>query len=157
MGTAEESIAFPYHSLGSWTPGRTRVADQALLRGQHSIEQGVVSLVKLGVGETTLLLALRQLPRPPRWWMLALEGCLLLPFGGAWLIPQYTLQGPATHLTGWETGLFALPTVALLLFAGLQAWLLLQVSNRAVTNGRLACDQAKETINSCYQPAQTDF
>ena len=149
-----------------WWCGRHEKSEAGKLLGSGLLVTGLLlvfpavwyaSMILLLLPCTTLLLALRQLPRPPRWWLLALEGCLLLLFGGAWLIPQHTLQGPATNLTGWETGLFALPTGALLLFAGLQAWLLLQVGNRAVTNGRLACDQAEETINSCYQPAQIDL
>ncbi|HEU5198686.1 MAG TPA: hypothetical protein VFU32_03560, partial [Ktedonobacterales bacterium] len=76
----------------------------------------------------TTMLALRRLNKPPAWWLLLLEGSLLLPFGGAWLVIQFTsglLQGPAaaSHL-GIATLLFDVPTAGVLLFAGLQAWLL---------------------------------
>jgi hypothetical protein len=76
----------------------------------------------------TIILALRRLPKPPAWWWVLLEGSLLLPFGGAWLIIQFTsglLQGSAaTNHLGAATLLFDAPTAGVLLFAGLQAWLL---------------------------------
>ncbi len=76
----------------------------------------------------TIVLALRRLPKPPAWWWLLLEGSLLLPFGGAWLVIQFTsglLQRPtATNYLGVATLLFDMPTAGVLLFAGLQAWLL---------------------------------
>lgn len=78
-----------------------------------------------------LTLVLREWPRPPAWWFLALYTSLLELFGADWLIAQYAgvlFQGPPTILSDLATLLFALPTAALLLFAGLQAWLLWQVS-----------------------------
>jgi hypothetical protein len=80
----------------------------------------------------TTILALRRLSKPPAWWWLLLEASLMLPFGGSWLIIQFTgglLQGPlATSHLGVATLLFDVPTAGVLLFASLQAWLLLWAS-----------------------------
>jgi hypothetical protein len=72
-----------------------------------------------------LILALRQVPKPPRWWYLLLAVSLAGPLDLGWYfykVPGWALrQGvPA----GWVTLLFGVPMAALLLFAGLQAYLL---------------------------------
>ncbi len=83
----------------------------------------------------TLILALRQLPRPPSWWWIALEASLLVLFGGAWLViylANWLFQRHLGGLAGWATLLFDVPSAALVVFAGLQAWVLWQVSSKKV-------------------------
>lgn len=80
-------------------------------------------------GATTLL-ALRQLPRPPRWWFVLLALSLVpllihwdwLPDVSGWLLRQ---QG--TGLAGLGVLLYDVPTLSLLLFGAAQAWLLWRV------------------------------
>lgn len=74
----------------------------------------------------TIILALRQLPRPPRWWF-ALLALSLLPFLapysllalGTWFLEQHSAVG------GWlGMSAFSLPTIGLLCFAAAQSYLL---------------------------------
>ena len=92
---------------------------------------GMITLLLPGA---MIILALRRVHRPPVWWWLLLDASLLLPFGGAWLVIQFTgglLQGPmATSYLGIATLLFDIPTAGVLLFAGLQAWLLWRTSRQ---------------------------
>src|SRR5690348_6467753 len=88
-----------------------------------------------------LLLALRQLPRTPTWWWLALQAALLFPFGASWLVVWLAnglLAQPDNALTGWVTLLYDVPTVALLLFAGLQGWLLWRAASYKSSLGNTA-------------------
>ncbi|HEY7127542.1 MAG TPA: glycosyltransferase family 87 protein [Ktedonobacterales bacterium] len=85
------------------------------------------SLTLLLLPGAMLLLALRQLPRPPTWWLLTLLITLLIPFGAAWpciWLADKLLAQPHNTLTGWATLLYDVPTIALLALAGLQGWLL---------------------------------
>lgn len=88
------------------------------------------SFITLLLPFTTTILALRQMPKPPRRWFGVL-GVSLLPLVaptvslslGAWFLEQH-IAGAAW----WTTFAFALPTAGVLLFAGAQAWLLWRVS-----------------------------
>jgi hypothetical protein len=85
---------------------------------------GLITLLLPGA---LLLLALRQLKRPPPWWWLTLQITLLFPLGAAWLslwLANGLLEQPQNALTGWVTLLYDVPTAALLVFGGLQAWLM---------------------------------
>jgi alpha-1,2-mannosyltransferase len=76
---------------------------------------------------TTTVLALRQMPRPPRWWF-ALLAVSLLPLAvpQAWVIafPEWLLDQHGVGLAGLGAVLFGVPTYALLAFAIAQALLL---------------------------------
>lgn len=84
---------------------------------------GLIALLLPGA---TTILALRQLPRPPRWWFIALL-CSILPLLapytlftlGGWLLEQHEAGS-----VWMSMGLFALPTLGLLGFAGAQSYLL---------------------------------
>lgn len=89
--------------------------------------QGLVVLLLPAV---TTMLALRQLLRPPRWWF-ALLGLSALPLlEPSWLTTcAEWLLGYQNALLDWiAEALVALPTCGLLLFAGVQAWLLWRAS-----------------------------
>jgi hypothetical protein len=84
-------------------------------------------LILLLLPGTMLLLALRQLPRPPAWWRLTLQITLLFPLGAAWpcvWLANALLAGQRNAFTGWVTLLYDVPTIALLALAGLQGWLM---------------------------------
>src|SRR6185437_2131201 len=73
------------------------------------------------------LLALRQLPRPPRWWLALLVGSLVPAAGPGWAVIRLPGWLQQAHLVGpaaWQLLLIGLPTVGLLCFAGAQVWLL---------------------------------
>ncbi len=75
----------------------------------------------------TLVLALRHLPRPSRWWwaLLVLSLALLIrPEVTLALYPRWMPALQQAGLAGWGTVLVDLPTFALLLLTGLQAQLL---------------------------------
>ena len=76
----------------------------------------------------TTVLALRELPRPSRWWFALLILSLAQPAGVGWLailIAVWLSQHLASSFFAvLETVLVSLPACGLLLFAGLQAWLL---------------------------------
>ncbi len=75
----------------------------------------------------TTLLALRELQRPPRWWFALLIVGLAQPAGVGWLAilaAVWLSQHQAGGFAALETVLVSLPACGLLLFAGLQAWLL---------------------------------
>lgn len=77
-------------------------------------------------GATTIL-ALRQLPRPPRWWFGLLTGSLLpvlLPRDWVVAVPDALLRSQVPEIAGLGLLLYAWPTYGLLLFASLQALLL---------------------------------
>ncbi len=78
----------------------------------------------------TTLLALRQLPRPPRWWAALLLGGLLPLAGPGWLAIRLPAWLPHVQTTGpawWQLLVIGWPTIGLLCFAGAQAWLLWRV------------------------------
>jgi hypothetical protein len=80
-------------------------------------------------GATTLL-ALRRVPRPPRWWF-ALVALSLVPvlIHWDWLpdLSGWLLRQQGTGLAGLGALAYDLPTLGLLLFAAAQAWLLWRV------------------------------
>jgi hypothetical protein len=82
---------------------------------------------------TTMLLALRQVDRPPGWWFLLLGVSLLslIEPGLVFFIPQRLLQSQTPGVAQLGTLLYALPTAGLLLFAGVQGWLLWRASAAA--------------------------
>ncbi len=85
------------------------------------------SLTLLLIPDALLMLALRELPRPPTWWWLTLQITLLFPCGAAWpciWLANTLLKQPPNALTGWATLLYDVPTIALLVLAGLQGWLM---------------------------------
>jgi hypothetical protein len=85
------------------------------------------SLTVLLLPAALLLLALRQLKSPPTWWWLSLHITLLFPLGAAWLslwLANGLLEQPQNAFTGWVTLLYDVPTAALLMLGGLQAWLM---------------------------------
>ncbi|HEY7347359.1 MAG TPA: glycosyltransferase family 87 protein [Ktedonobacterales bacterium] len=93
---------------------------------------GFITLLLPGA---TTILALRQLPRPPRRWF-ALLALSLLPLAapyslftlGGWLLERH-----AVGSVWLSMGLFALPTFGLLLFAAVQGHLLHYASARRET------------------------
>ncbi len=84
---------------------------------------GLITLLLPG---TTTILALRQMPKPPRWWWVWLIFSILpglAPYSlftlAGWLLEQHVTG------SGWMSMiLFALPTIGLLFFAGAQGYLL---------------------------------
>jgi hypothetical protein len=86
------------------------------------------SFITLLLPFTTTILALRQTPRPPRWWFGVL-GLSLLPLVapdislslGVWILGQH-VSGAAW----WATFAFASPSLGVLGFAGTQGYLLWQ-------------------------------
>ncbi len=88
-------------------------------------------LILLLLPLTTIILALRQLPRPPRRWF-ALVALGLLPQLGPYYLNaflEWLASRQVQGLAGSETLLFGVPTYGLLLFAGAQAWLLWKASD----------------------------
>ncbi len=88
-------------------------------------------LITLLLPCATTLLALRQLPRPPRWWLALLVGGLLPVAGPGWIairLPEWLQQVEHAGPVAWHFLVLGLPTVGLLCFAGAQAWLLWRVS-----------------------------
>lgn len=97
-------------------------------------------LITLLLPCTTLILALRQVSRPPRWWFgVLVVSLLVLSLQYAWLL---ALAGrpfaqPLNELAKLRTLLLGLPTLGVLLFAGAQAHLLW----RSVPSHRLEVDK----------------
>lgn len=76
----------------------------------------------------TTLLALREVSRPPRWWFVLLILGLAQPAGVGWLAVLLAIwigQHHSTISAVLEVALPGLPACGMLVFAGLQAWLLL--------------------------------
>ncbi len=88
-------------------------------------------LITLLAPAATTLLALRQLPRPPRWWLALLLGGLVPAAGPGWAMIRLPVWLQGLRLAdpaSWQLFALALPTVGLLCFAGAQAWLLWRAS-----------------------------
>jgi hypothetical protein len=88
-------------------------------------------LITLLVPAATTLLALRQLPRPPRWWFALLLGGLVPAAGPGWAAIRLPVWLQGLHITdpaNWQLLALALPGVGLLCFAGAEAWLLWRAS-----------------------------
>jgi hypothetical protein len=92
---------------------------------------------------TILILALRRLSRPPCWWYIVLSLSLVPLLEPDWFIsilPLWLLQ----QTSGWRqaaTLLVGMPTYGLLLFAGLQSYLLWKATRQEVLHGPGACGQ----------------
>ncbi len=87
--------------------------------------------VTLLVPGAAILLALRQLPRLPRWWWVLFWVGLAEPLGAGWLLirlPWWLVQGGVIAPSGWMTLLFGLPTIGFCMLAVAQAWLLWRAS-----------------------------
>ncbi|HEU5200198.1 MAG TPA: glycosyltransferase 87 family protein [Ktedonobacterales bacterium] len=85
---------------------------------------GLITLLLPGA---TIILALRQLPKPGRWWLVLLGLSTLALCIPEVMLVFYQRWFPvlqAIHLAGWGTIVVGFPTWALLLLAGLQAHLL---------------------------------
>ncbi|MGH9614958.1 MAG: glycosyltransferase family 87 protein, partial [Bryobacteraceae bacterium] len=86
------------------------------------------------------LLALRQLPRPPRWWLALLVGSLVPAAGPGWAairLPVWLQQAHLASPAAWQLLVVGLPTVGLLCFAWAQFWLLWQASSALALDARL--------------------
>jgi hypothetical protein len=102
-----------------------------------------LSLITLLLPLTTTVLALRQMPRPARWWFGAV-GVSLLPLIapdvslslGEWFLDQH-IAGAAW----WATLAFAFPTMGVVAFAGTQGYLLWSLCARRVREA--AAEQAR--------------
>jgi hypothetical protein len=81
-----------------------------------------------------IVLAQRQVGRPPRWWLVWL-GFSLLPLAlhRSWLLGMagWLLHQQAAGLAGLGVLLYGLPTYGLLLFTGAQLWLLWRAQSPA--------------------------
>lgn len=111
------------------------------------------SMITLLLPGATLFLALRRIHRPPTWWWLALEASLLMPFGLdfpiGWAAGTLLHTYPAGFFTGWIALLFDLPTIGVLVFSGLQAWLLWQAgTRRRGANTPKQADPSLETVRA---------
>lgn len=110
-------------------------------------------------GQVTLLvpgaltiLALRQLPRPPRWWIVCFVTSLAEPLGLGWLLirlPWWLIQGGVAQPAGWVTLLLGVPTLGFLLFALAQAWLLCWASGSAMTTNVERAHQPQGVLDVC--------
>ncbi len=88
------------------------------------------SLPTMLLAVTILILVLREMPRPPRWWFLLMGAGLLLFLNLAWPLRllgggiDWLLRQSAPGLAGLGVLLLGLSTYGLLLFAAGQVWLL---------------------------------
>lgn len=85
------------------------------------------SLVLLLLPVTTMLLALRALPRPPRWWWTGLWISLIILLIPGWVLldlPGKLITYDAHRLAGIAALLAGVPTAVVALFAVEQVWLL---------------------------------
>jgi hypothetical protein len=108
--------------------------------------------VTLLVPGATLILALRRLPRPPRWWWALLLVGLAEPLGLGWLLnglPWWLVEERGVVRAGWLTLLFGVPALLLVLFAVAQAWLLLWASGHSRTTGVENAYQERGAMNAC--------
>ena len=88
------------------------------------------SFITLLLPFTTTILALRQMPRPARWWFGVL-GLGLLPLVAPALslsIGEWFLEQHITGAAWWATLAFALPPLGVFVFAGAQGYLLWSVA-----------------------------
>ncbi|HEU5369245.1 MAG TPA: hypothetical protein VFU69_12310, partial [Ktedonobacterales bacterium] len=88
------------------------------------------SLPTMLLAGTILILVLREMLRPPRWWFLLMGAGLLLFLNLAWPLRllgggiDWLIQQSAPGLAGLGVLLLGLSTYGLLLFAAGQVWLL---------------------------------
>ncbi len=102
-------------------------------------------LITLLLSGTTIILALRQAPRPKRWWQVLLGVSTLALFFPEVMLVFYQQWYPllqAIHLAGWGTVLVGFPTWALLLLAGLQAYLLWEERKTSTVRSQSISDEA---------------
>ncbi|HLW01178.1 MAG TPA: glycosyltransferase family 87 protein [Ktedonobacterales bacterium] len=88
-------------------------------------------LITLLLPCAAMLLALRQLSRPPRWWWALAVSGLFLEAGPGWAairLPIWLSQVHIASPASWQLLVIGLPTVGLVCFAAAQAWLLWQAS-----------------------------
>ncbi len=100
-------------------------------------------VITLLVPCATTLLALRQLPRPPRWWIALAIGGLLPMAGPGWVairLPVWLQQARIASPASWQLLVLGLPTVGLLCFVGAQCWLLCRAS--AARASQTTCESA---------------
>jgi hypothetical protein len=104
-------------------------------------------IIPLILPGATTVLGLRQVSRPPRWWFVLIAlGLLPLLIHRSWMIDlaAWLLHQQTPGLAGLGAFSYGLPTYGLLLFAGMQAWLLWRASAPQVARAQEIAGAARE-------------